>query len=76
MHDKTISCVAKAEALIAEGDADSVRYACLELRMGIEHLFYDLIPLYADGRIKGDGEELKGTGVVVWEELKGRIRKN
>jgi hypothetical protein len=48
MHEKTSSCVAKGEALIAKGDADSVRYACLELRMSIEHLFYDLIPLYAD----------------------------
>ncbi len=46
MHQKTIFCVAKAESLIASGDEDSLRYACLELRMGIEHLFYSLIPLY------------------------------
>ena len=48
MHPKTIACTIKAESLIAKGDDDSIRYACLELRMAIEHLFYDLIPLYAD----------------------------
>ena len=48
MHEKTISCVNKADALIAQGDEDSLRYACLQLRMGIERLFYELIPLYAE----------------------------
>lgn len=48
MHQNTKLCVDKAESLIEEGDGDSLRYACLELRMAIEYLFYDLLPLYAD----------------------------
>lgn len=48
MHRASMACADKAEALIAKGDDDSLRYACLELRMAIEHLFYDMIPSYAD----------------------------
>lgn len=47
-HTETIDCVQKAKALVAEGSADSLRYASLQLRMGIEWLFYELIPLYRD----------------------------
>jgi transposase-like protein len=36
----------KAKALMANGDEDSLRYAALEVRYCIEHLFYELIPLY------------------------------
>ncbi|HUY90517.1 MAG TPA: hypothetical protein VMV10_17400, partial [Pirellulales bacterium] len=48
IHQNTKLCVDKAEALIEKGDEDRLRYACLELRMAIEHLFYDLLPRYAD----------------------------
>ena len=47
-HAETQSCLQKAESLIEIGDADSFRYASLQLRMGIEYLFYELIPLYRD----------------------------
>src|SRR5688572_29294296 len=48
VHAKTIECVRKAGSLIEAGDADSLRYATLQLRMGIEYLFYELIPSYKD----------------------------
>src|SRR6202043_2148532 len=36
----------KAKALLASGGDDELRYAALEMRYCIEHLFYRLIPLY------------------------------
>jgi hypothetical protein len=48
MHSQTIACVGKAKVLMAKADVDSLRYAALQLRMGIEYLFYELIPLYKD----------------------------
>ncbi len=48
VHAATMACVQKAESLIAQGSADSMRYATLQLRMGIEYLFYELIPLYRE----------------------------
>ncbi|WP_428304573.1 DUF5677 domain-containing protein [Lacipirellula sp.] len=45
-HVDTQACLLKAEPLIQLGDADSLRYASLQLRMGIEYLFYELVPLY------------------------------
>jgi hypothetical protein len=59
MHEEAIRALAKAKRLIAAGDADSLRYACLELRTAIEHLFYELIPLYA--------EELPSDIVSKWQ---------
>lgn len=47
-HTQTISCVRKAELLLADDSHDSLRYATLQLRMGIEYLFYELIPLYKE----------------------------
>lgn len=48
MRGKSINCVDKADSLIESGGEDNLRYACLQLRMAIEHLFYELIPLYSD----------------------------
>lgn len=48
VHTQTIDCVKKAEPLIEDGSSDSMRYATLQIRMGIEYLFYELIPLYRD----------------------------
>lgn len=47
-HAETIACVEKAKALLKNGDADSLRYASLQLRMAIEYLFYELVPLYRE----------------------------
>ena len=47
-HQHTIDCVEKAEKLILEQNEDAYRYATLQLRMGIEYLFYELVPLYKD----------------------------
>lgn len=47
-HYETSQCVEKASSLLANDDLDSLRYASLQLRMGIEYLFYELIPLYKD----------------------------
>jgi hypothetical protein len=47
-HAETDACVRKAEVLLEEGSLDSLRYATLQLRMGIEYLFYELIPHYRD----------------------------
>ncbi len=47
-HEHTIACVEKAEKLIREQSADAFRYATLQLRMGIEYLFYELVPLYKE----------------------------
>lgn len=47
MYVKTQKCVEKAEALLAESyDADSLAFATLHLRMGVEYLFYELRNLY------------------------------
>lgn len=48
VHHKTQSCVRKANELLASDDPDALRYASLQLRMGIEYVFYDLLPLYRD----------------------------
>jgi len=48
VHSLTMDCVQKAETLIADPSADTMRYASLQLRMGIEYLFYELIPLYQE----------------------------
>ncbi|HEY1600756.1 MAG TPA: hypothetical protein VGG64_14200 [Pirellulales bacterium] len=48
MYQKTVLCVERATALLERGDEDSLRYACLQLRMGIERAFYALVPVYAD----------------------------
>ena len=40
MHIRTIACAQKAELLMADGSEDSLRYATLQFRMGIEHVFY------------------------------------
>ncbi len=47
-HELTIKCVEKAESLLADGSADSLLYAALQLRMGMENLFYEWIPLFKD----------------------------
>ncbi len=46
VHTLTNDCCSKAKTLIAEGSGDSLRYATLQLRMAIEYLFYELVPLY------------------------------
>src|SRR5947207_2664742 len=38
----------KAKLLLAEGGDDNLRYAALEMRYCIEHLFYKVIPQYKD----------------------------
>ena len=48
VHGKTIACIEKAKLLLENQSVDNLRYASLQLRMGIENLFYELIPLYAD----------------------------
>jgi hypothetical protein len=48
VHTKTVTCLQKTEALIANPSDDTLRYATLQLRMGIEFLFYELIPLYKE----------------------------
>jgi len=47
-HQDTIACVEKARGLLANSDVDSLRFASLQLRMGIEYLFYELVPLYRE----------------------------
>lgn len=47
-HVETNACLEKAESLIKIGDVDSFRFASLQLRLGIEYLFYELIPSYKD----------------------------
>lgn len=44
--------------LIERGDADSIRYAALELRYAIEHLFYGFVPQY---KLELPDEILDGT---------------
>jgi len=46
---KTQKCVEKAKALMADSpDAHSMAYATLQLRMGVEYLFYEIRNLYRD----------------------------
>lgn len=59
MHDEARKALDKAKKHIAAGDPDSLRYACLDLRSAIEHLFYELIPLYE--------EELPSDIVEKWQ---------
>lgn len=48
MYIKTQKCVEKAKALIAESqDEDSLAFATLKLRMGVEYLFYEIRNLYS-----------------------------
>jgi len=47
-HQKTHTCICNAEKLLEESSPDSLRYAALQLRMAIEYLFYELIPLYQE----------------------------
>jgi DNA-directed RNA polymerase subunit RPC12/RpoP len=58
-HLETIACVEKARKLIEVGDADSLHYASLQLRMGMEFLFYELVPLYK--------EELPDDVLTKWQ---------
>lgn len=48
MHNDAREALGKAKEHVAAGDPDSLRYACLDLRSAIEHLFYELLPLYED----------------------------
>ena len=47
-HAETIACVEKAKDLLKNADADSLRYASLQLCLAIEYLFYELVPLYRE----------------------------
>lgn len=46
IHTEAMSCLDKAIQLAASRQPDDLRYACLQLRMSIEHLFYELLPHY------------------------------
>jgi transposase-like protein len=46
IHYRAMAHLEKAKELLAKNDEDSLRYAALEIRYCIEHLFYELIPLY------------------------------
>jgi DNA-directed RNA polymerase subunit RPC12/RpoP len=46
IHYRAMEHLEKAKQLIEQGDADALRYAALDLRYAIEHLFYRLIPQY------------------------------
>ena len=46
IHHRAMLHLDKANALIASGKDDDLRYAALELRYSIENLFYALIPHY------------------------------
>src|SRR5687768_15974814 len=48
MHENARRALEKAKKLIGAADSDSLRYASLELRTAIEHLFYELMPLYEE----------------------------
>ena len=48
VHHRTQSCVRKANELLNSDDPDALRYASLQLRMAIEYVFYELLPLYRD----------------------------
>jgi transcription elongation factor Elf1 len=46
-YDKR-SCLERAQHLLAKRDADSLRYACLELRLCIEAITYEKLNIYAE----------------------------
>lgn len=48
IHYRAVEHLQKARRLLSSGDDDALRYAALELRYAIEHLFYRLIPAYKD----------------------------
>jgi DNA-directed RNA polymerase subunit RPC12/RpoP len=48
IHAAAMRCLDKAILLAQSADEDSLRYACLQLRMSIEHLFYQLLPSYRE----------------------------
>lgn len=48
VHYLTHQCVERAKALLEDSKQESLRYASLELRMGIEYLFYEILPLYSE----------------------------
>ncbi len=48
IHHEAMAHLDKARALLSEGSDDSLRYAALEMRYCIEHLFYKIIPHYKD----------------------------
>ncbi|HEX6096904.1 MAG TPA: hypothetical protein VF432_11315 [Thermoanaerobaculia bacterium] len=48
IHGQAMEHLDKARALLSSGAEDALRYAALELRYCIEHLFYELIPHYRD----------------------------
>lgn len=58
IHYHAMAHLDRAKALMASGDRDHLRYAALELRYSIEHLFYALIPQYKtelpDDVLQGD----------------------
>ena len=45
-HKQALKCLDKAKALLLEDHEDSCLYASLQLRMAIEHWFYDLRHMY------------------------------
>lgn len=59
VHFLTQQSVQKARELLKNQDVDSLRYASLQLRMAIENLFYELLPLYK--------EELPDDIVSKWQ---------
>lgn len=48
IHYRAMAHLEAARGLLASADEAHLRYAALELRYCIEHLFYELIPLYKD----------------------------
>lgn len=47
-HEQTRECVKKAKLLVTEEGIDRYYYASLQLRMGIEYLFYELLALHRE----------------------------
>lgn len=48
IHHKAMEYLDKSKRLIDSGDDDNLRYAALDIRYCLEHLFYSLIPQYKD----------------------------
>ncbi len=48
IHRHAMEHLDKAHRLLESGEVDHLRYAALEIRYSIEHLFYGLIPQYKD----------------------------
>ncbi len=59
MHNVAIKCTDKAKELLSSSEEDSVRYACLQMRMAIESLFYDLARFFK--------EELPTNAFTKWQ---------